>query len=55
MPLDNKGLVREAPKTPVTPLEELQASVAEMGETVHTITVSAVLHQLKLYGREQRE
>ena len=42
------GLLKEATKTP---LRELQAFVAEMGETVHTTTVAQVLHQSQLYGR----
>uniref|UniRef100_A0A8P4FYI4 Transposase Tc1-like domain-containing protein n=1 Tax=Dicentrarchus labrax TaxID=13489 RepID=A0A8P4FYI4_DICLA len=46
-----RRLVREATKTPTTTLKELKASVAQMGETVHTTTVSRVLHQSKLYGR----
>ena len=44
--------MREATKTPMTTLKELQASAAEMGETLHTTTVARVLHQSKLYGRE---
>ena len=47
-----RRLVREATKTPMTTLKELQASAAEMGETLHTTTVAQVLHQSKLYGRE---
>ena len=47
-----RRLVREATKTPMTTLKELQASAAEMGETLHTTTVARVLHQSKLYGRE---
>ena len=33
-----RRLVREATKTPMTTLKELQASAAEMGETLHTTT-----------------
>ena len=44
--------MREATKTPMTTLKELQASAAEMRETLHTTTVARVLHQSKLYGRE---
>ena len=47
-----RRLVREATKTPMTTLKELQASAAEMGETLHTTTVARVFHQSKLYGRE---
>ena len=47
-----RRLVREATKTPMTTLKELQASATEMGETLHTTTVARVLHQSKLYGRE---
>src|SRR4029434_7923429 len=47
-----RRLVREATKTPMTTLKELQASAAEMGETLHTTTFARVLHQSKLYGRE---
>ena len=47
-----RRLVREATKTPMTTLKELQASAAEMGKTLHTTTVARVLHQSKLYGRE---
>src|SRR4029434_6380345 len=47
-----RRLVREATKTPMTTLKELQASAAEMGETRHTTTVAWVLHQSKLHGRE---
>src|SRR4029434_3303293 len=47
-----RRLVREATKTPMTTLMELQASAAEMGETLHTTTVARALHQSKLYGRE---
>ena len=43
--------MREANKTPMTTLKELQASAAEMGETLHTTTVAWFLHQRKLYGR----
>ena len=43
-----RRLVREATKTPMTTLKELQASAAEMGETLHTTTVARVLHQSKL-------
>lgn len=46
------GVVREATKTAVTPLKELQVSAAEMGETEHSATVAQVLHKSKLYGRE---
>src|SRR4029434_4843941 len=46
-----RRLVREATKTPMTTLKELQASAAEIGETLHTTTVARVLHQSKLYGR----
>lgn len=38
-------------KTPVTPLKEVQASVAEVGETVHTTAIGFVLHQSKFYGK----
>ena len=44
--------MKEETKTPMTPLNELQASAAEMGETLHT-TVAQVLHQSKLYGRQR--
>ena len=44
--------MREATKTPMTTLKELQASAAEMRETLHTTTFARVLHQSKLYGRE---
>src|SRR4029434_3119067 len=47
-----RRLVREATKTPMITPKELQASAAEMGETLHTTTVARVLHQSKLYGRE---
>src|SRR4029434_5025265 len=47
-----RRLVTEATKTPMTTMKELQASAAEMGETLHTTTVAWVLHQSKLYGRE---
>src|SRR4029434_5087862 len=47
-----RRLVRAATKTPMSTLKELQASAAEMGETLHTTTVARVLHQSKLYGRE---
>src|SRR4029434_5129037 len=40
-----RRLVREATKTPVTSLKELQASAAEMGETLLTTTLALVLHQ----------
>ena len=43
--------MREATKTPMTPLKELRASAAEMRETLHTTIVAWVLHQSKLYGR----
>ena len=45
--------MREATKTPMTPLKELRASAAEMRETLHTtiVVVAWVLHQSKLYGR----
>src|SRR4029434_3851052 len=46
-----RRLVREATKTHMTTLKELQALTAEMGETLHTTTVARVLHQSKLYGR----
>ena len=46
-----RRLVREATKTPITTLKELQASAAEMGEILHTTTVPPVIHQSKLYGR----
>ena len=42
-------LAREATKTPMTTLKELQASAAKMIETMHTTTVAQVLHQSKLY------
>src|SRR4029434_6551795 len=45
-----RRLVREATKTPMTTLKELQASAAKMGETV-----ARVLHQSKLYGRAKRK
>src|SRR4029434_3866687 len=45
-----RRLVREATKTPITTLKKLQASAAEMGETLHTTPVAWVLHQSKLYG-----
>src|SRR4029434_5541928 len=48
-----RRLERVATKTPVTTLKGLQASAAEMGETLHTTTVARVLHQSKLYGRER--
>ena len=41
-----RRLVREATKTPMTTLKELQASAAEMGETLHTTTVARVLQCL---------
>lgn len=41
----------ENTKTPLTPLNKLQATVTEMGETVFTASTDCVLHQLKLYGR----
>ena len=47
-----RRLVREATKTPPITLKELQASAAEMGETLHTTTVAWVLHQSELHGRE---
>lgn len=43
--------MREATKTPMTTLKELQASAAETGETVHIATAARVLHRSKLYGR----
>ena len=46
-----RKLVREATKTPTTTLKELKASVAQMGETVHSTTVAQVFHKSKLYGR----
>ncbi len=45
-------LVREATKTSLTPLKELKASATEMGETLHTTTVTHVLHQSKLCGKK---
>src|SRR4029434_10363380 len=50
--LARRRLVREATKTLMTTLKDLQASAAEMGETLHTTTVAQVLHQSKLYGTE---
>lgn len=46
-----RALVREATKTPIGTLKELQASVAKIGETVHIATVAQTLQQPKLYGR----
>ena len=47
----SRRLVREATKTPTSTLRELQASAAEMGETVYIATAARVLHRSKLYGR----
>lgn len=46
-----RGLVRENTETHVTPPNELQATVAEMGETAFTASTDCVLHQFSVYGR----
>ncbi|KAF7651086.1 hypothetical protein LDENG_00116390 [Lucifuga dentata] len=46
-----RRLVREATKTPMTTLKELQGSVAAIGESVQTTTVAWLLHQSQLFGR----
>lgn len=44
---ERKGLVREATKMPQNLLKNFEASVVEMGETVHTEIIDWVLHQSK--------
>nr|ACV85768.1 transposase [Acipenser fulvescens]ACV85769.1 transposase [Acipenser fulvescens] len=46
-----RALVREATKSPMATLKELQCSTAELGDTVHTATIARVLHKTGLYGR----
>lgn len=45
-----RELVREATKTTYDS-SELQASVADMWQTVHMTTVAQALYQSKLFGR----
>lgn len=46
-----KSPVSEATRTPVSAWKELQTSVDEMGETLHTTTVAWIHYYSKLYGR----
>lgn len=46
-----RRLVREVTKSPLTTLKELKTTAAEVGKTVHMMTVVQVLQQSKLYGR----
>lgn len=41
-----RGLSKASSKTPMSPLKEFQASAAEMGEAVQTITVGFNLQSL---------
>lgn len=41
---ERRRLVREITKTSMTNLKELQASAAELGETVSKVTAAQVLH-----------
>ncbi len=49
-----RALVRQATKTPLITLNELQRSTAELGESVHRTTISRALHKSGLYGRVAR-
>ena len=52
--LGRRALVREVNKNPMVILTELQSSSVEMGETSRRTTISAALHQSRLYGRVAR-
>ena len=49
-----RALIRDAAKTPMVTLEELQRSTAQVGESVHRTTISRALHKSGLYGRVAR-
>ena len=50
-----RTLIREATKIPKISLKELQCSTAEIGVSVHRITLSCTLHRAGLYGRVSRK
>ena len=50
-----RTLVREVTRNPITALTELQNSLAEMGESAGSPTVSAALHKSQLYERGTRQ
>uniref|UniRef100_A0A803JDL4 Transposase Tc1-like domain-containing protein n=1 Tax=Xenopus tropicalis TaxID=8364 RepID=A0A803JDL4_XENTR len=49
-----RALIRNAAKRPMVTLDELQRSTAQVGESVHRITISRALHKVGLYGRVAR-
>lgn len=46
-----RAQVKQVTKSPGDTLKELQASIPEMVDAVHTNTVAWVLHYSQLYGR----
>uniref|UniRef100_A0AAZ3S1F5 Transposase Tc1-like domain-containing protein n=1 Tax=Oncorhynchus tshawytscha TaxID=74940 RepID=A0AAZ3S1F5_ONCTS len=50
-----RALIREAPKRPKITLKELQSSTAEIGVSVHRITLSCTLHRAGFYRRVSRK
>ena len=50
-----RALTREATTRPKITLKELQCSTAEIGVSVHRITLSRTLHRAGLYGRVARK
>ena len=50
-----RALIREASKRPKMTLKELQSSTAEIGVSVHRITLSRTLHRAGLYRRVARK
>uniref|UniRef100_A0A803JWK5 Transposase Tc1-like domain-containing protein n=1 Tax=Xenopus tropicalis TaxID=8364 RepID=A0A803JWK5_XENTR len=49
-----RELIRNAAKRPMVTLGELQRSTAQVGESVHSTTISRALHKVGLYGRVAR-
>ena len=49
-----RALVSEVTKNPMVTLTELQSSSVEIGEPSRRTTISAALHQSRIYGRVAR-